>query len=180
MNNKELKPNQSDTVNETVVEVLTTVDKKKKLYNLPKAITHKEPTPEQIQAFSNVCNVIAKGYSVHEATKEVMQLCYSSFNALVSTKHPQILEIYARATEEREVRMFESILNVAENRAEDLYMTDKGVLAPNPVAVQRDRLIIDTKLKVLARMNNKKYGTIAQEKNDVTVNVQQITGMVVK
>jgi hypothetical protein len=180
MKDKQTKPKQDNTETETVVEILTTTDKKKKLYNLPKAITPKEPTPEQIQAFSNVCDVIAKGNSVHEATKEVMQLCYSSFNALVATKHPQILEIYARATEEREVRMFEQIRLISEDRSNDMYMNDKGVMAPNPVAVQRDRLITDNYFKMLARMNNKKYGTIAQEKNDVTVNVQQITGMVVK
>jgi hypothetical protein len=76
--------------------------------------------------------------------------------------------------------MFEKIRVISENRENDMYINDKGVLTPNPVAVQRDRLITDNYFKILARMNNKKYGTVALEKNDVTVNVQQITGMVVK
>ena len=184
MENKETPPNSPNTGrirNENKVTVLTSTDKKKIEYKLPRSVIQKDPTPQEIQAFQNVCELIAKGYTVHNATKELKQINYGKFNRIVATKHPLILETYARACEERELLIFESILEEANDRTNDVIINDKGVLIPNNANVQRSRLIIDTKFRFLSQMNNKKYGSKAAGSGDTTnVTIEQITGMVVK
>jgi hypothetical protein len=57
--------------------------------------------------------------------------------------------------------LFNSALDVARDTSNDFYIDENGNRKPNPVAVQRARLINDTIFKSLSIMNNKKYGTKA-------------------
>lgn len=175
--NKEAKT--ADISNENNVEIINTNHKKKIDYKLPKVVKYRDPTEQELIAFNNICNAISRNKTVHQACEEVKQLSYAQFNRIVATKHPEALELYARACEEREVNKFNLIEQIANDTSNDFYMNDKGVLVPNPVAVQRARLQIDTLFRELSIMNNKKFGKLTTKNVEGTVTVQQVTGMVI-
>lgn len=133
-------------------------NKPKRTFTLPsKAIDYTNPTPEQIEAFNNTIELISKGLAMTKACDQLQQITSHTFTHLTAANESLKL-IYARACEEREVVLFDRALEVATDNTNDFYMNDKGCLVPNPVAVQRSRVIIDTVFKALAIMNHKKYG----------------------
>lgn len=75
----------------------------------------------------------------------------------------EILKRYARATEARADKIFDEILEIADKQGEDVIHTDEGEVINHNI-VQRNRLQIDARKWVLAKMNPKKYG----DKVDVT------------
>jgi len=75
----------------------------------------------------------------------------------------EILKQYARATEARADKIFDEILEIADKQGEDIIHTDEGEIINHNI-VQRNRLQIDARKWVLAKMNPKKYG----DKVDVT------------
>lgn len=68
------------------------------------------------------------------------------------------LNKYARACEMRADKMAEEMLEIADNADEDTLIDDKGRMSGNNAAVQRDRLRIDSRKWLLAKMHPKKYG----------------------
>jgi hypothetical protein len=55
-------------------------------------------------------------------------------------------------------------LNIADNSEQDTILTDKGGEIPNSEWISRSRLRVDTRLKLLAKWDPKRYGDrIAQE-----------------
>ena len=73
-------------------------------------------------------------------------------------KDAQLLNQYIRATEARADLIAERMVRNSHNRANDFYTDGDGNLRPNPVAVQRDRLILDTDKWLLSKLMPKKYG----------------------
>jgi len=133
-------------------------NKPKRVFTLPsKAIDYSNPTPEQLEAFNNTIELISKGLAMTKACDQLQQITSHTFTHLVAA-NDNLKSIYARACEEREVVLFDKALEVATDNTNDFYINDKGCLVPNPVAVQRSRVIIDTVFKALAIMNHKKYG----------------------
>jgi hypothetical protein len=133
---------------------------KRKVYTLPKAIDYSNPTTQQIQAITQILNEVSKGNSVTKAIDKLQTISQSTFTQIVYTNET-LKTNYARACEEREVVLFNSALDVARDTSNDFYIDENGNRKPNPVAVQRARLINDTIFKSLSIMNNKKYGTKA-------------------
>ena len=133
-------------------------NKPKRVFTLPsKAIDYSNPTPEQLDAFKNVISIVSNGTPLNKALDTVRQLNVNQFHGMLRD-NPLLRDSYARACEEREVVLFDRALEVATDNTNDFYVNDKGCLVPNPVAVQRSRVIIDTVFKALAIMNHKKYG----------------------
>ena len=73
-------------------------------------------------------------------------------------KDPSLLMQYTRAMELRADLIAERMVRNSHNRANDFYTDSEGNLKPNPVAVQRDRLILDTDKWLLSKLMPKKYG----------------------
>jgi hypothetical protein len=73
-------------------------------------------------------------------------------------KDATLLHQYTRATESRADLIAERMVRNSHNRANDFYTDSDGNLKPNPVAVQRDRLILDTDKWLLSKLMPKKYG----------------------
>lgn len=136
---------------------------------------------EQQKAFESILSNIAQGMSLYQATKQQNTLSLRVFYNIINID-AQYRYNYARATEERERVMFEQTLVIATDNSNDMYLNEKGVLVPNPVAVQRARLQCDVIDKMLARMNHKKYGnrsTIGGDKDNPII-IQPITGMIIE
>lgn len=71
---------------------------------------------------------------------------------------------YARATTERADHLFEEILDIADYSGNDLMIDEFGKEKVNTEAIARDRLRVDARKWVIAKMIPKKYG----EKLDIT------------
>lgn len=77
--------------------------------------------------------------------------------------------LYARAKEEQADALVEEMLDIADNKTEDKIATEYGE-SGNSVAVARDKLRIDTRKFIAAKLRPKKYG----DKLDLGGTVEQI------
>lgn len=86
---------------------------------------------------------------------------------------PEFQEQYARAKEEQADFLAEEMLEIADDKSDDLLDTEEGQSA-NPVAVQRARLRVDARKWAAAKLKPKKYG----DKVDFTTDGKQVGGPV--
>jgi len=124
-----------------------------------KTINHKskEAQEERERKFNLIIKEIeTKGQSLTKATKKI-GLDKKSFMLMIE-KDTSLLHQYTRATEARADLIAERMVRNSHNRANDFYTDSEGNLKPNPVAVQRDRLILDTDKWLLSKLMPKKYG----------------------
>ena len=82
-------------------------------------------------------------------------------------KDVRLVDAYARAVEYRNDLKAENIIRLAHSRVNDFYTDKDGNIRPNPVAVQRDRLIIDSEKWLLSKLAPKKYGDRIQIDADI-------------
>ena len=73
---------------------------------------------------------------------------------------------YARAAEARADLLFEGMLDIADNSQKDMITLEDGREVVDHNVIGRDKLRIDTRKWILAKMNPKKYGD--SSKVDVT------------
>jgi hypothetical protein len=73
-------------------------------------------------------------------------------------KDSLLLKQYTRALELKADVIAERIIRNSHNRANDFYTDSEGNVKPNPVAVQRDRLMLDADKWLLSKIAPKKYG----------------------
>lgn len=117
----------------------------------------KEAQEERERKFKEIIKEIeTKGQSLTKATKKI-GLDKKSFLLMIE-KDSTLLHQYTRATESRADLIAERMIRNSHNRANDFYTDSEGNLKPNPVAVQRDRLILDTDKWLLSKLAPKKYG----------------------
>lgn len=117
----------------------------------------KEAQEERERKFKEIIKEIeTKGQSLTKATKKI-GLNKKTFDDMIQ-KDAQLLNQYIRATEARADLIAERMVRNSHNRANDFYTDAEGNLKPNPVAVQRDRLILDTDKWLLSKLMPKKYG----------------------
>ena len=88
--------------------------------------------------------------------------------------NPAIEMMFVEAKEVEAERVAERLRGIAKDASNDLIMTDNGPM-PNPSAVQRSRLQIDTEWKIIQRKSPRTWGDKLEVSANVTV--QQITGM---
>jgi hypothetical protein len=145
-------------------ELIKTVTETKELtttkpQTVAKSINHKskEAQEERERKFNLIIKEIeSKGQSLTKAAKKY-GLNKKTFDDIIN-KDVSMLNQYVRATEARADLIAERMVRNSHNRANDFYTDSEGNLKPNPVAVQRDRLILDTDKWLLSKLMPKKYG----------------------
>ena len=151
----ETKPKGSkQVINTSTKELITTQPQ-----TVVKTINHKskEAQEERERKFKEIITLIeTKGESLTKATKKI-GLNKKTFDDMIQ-KNAQLLNQYVRATESRADLIAERMVRNSHNRANDFYIDAEGNQRPNPVAVQRDRLILDTDKWLLSKLMPKKYG----------------------
>jgi len=122
-------------------------------------INHKSKEAEAIR--QNKCKEIiqlieTKAESLNKAAKQI-GIDTRTFHDMIQ-KDSSLLHQYTHAMEARADLIAERMVRNSHNRANDFYTDSEGNLKPNPVAVQRDRLILDTDKWLLSKLMPKKYG----------------------
>lgn len=121
--------------------------------------------------FNNICALIESGISSRSAiVKEGIGL--ETFYRWVeqdSVKSKQ----YARSCIYRAEKMADEILNICDATADDIIKDSEGNEIVNHNVIQRDRLRVDTRKWLLAKLHPKKYG----DKVDVTTDGDKINNV---
>jgi len=65
---------------------------------------------------------------------------------------------YARACEERADKIFDELIEICDSTSDDIILDEEGKEVTNHNVINRDKLRIDTRKWILAKMNPKKYG----------------------
>lgn len=118
-------------------------------------------TPERLEHLQNTAEKViqlmeAKGLSMFKACKEV-GIPHNSFLDFID-KDERLIDKYTRAIAIKSEMKNEQLTAIAANRDNDFYIDGEGNKRPNPVAVQRDRLLIDTLKWQLSKEAPRKYG----------------------
>jgi hypothetical protein len=117
----------------------------------------KEAQQERERKFNLIIKEIeTKGQRLNKAAKQI-GIDTRTFHDMIQ-KDTSLLHQYTRAMELRADLIAERMVRNSHNRANDFYTDSEGNLKPNPVAVQRDRLILDTDKWLLSKLMPKKYG----------------------
>ena len=122
-------------------------------------INHRSKEAEEIR--QNKCKEIineiqSNGIGLNKAAKMYGLNPNSFFNTI--DKDPLLLKHYTRALELKADLIAERIILNSHNRSNDFYIDGDGNQKPNPVAVQRDRLMLDADKWLLSKIAPKKYG----------------------
>ena len=125
----------------------------------PATINHRSPEAqkERERKFDLIINDIEnKASGVNKACKKHSLDPRTFFNLV--DNNPLLLQQYTRALELKADIIAERIIRNSHNRSNDFYTDTDGNVKPNPVAVQRDRLILDADKWLLSKIAPKKYG----------------------
>ncbi len=122
-------------------------------------INHRSKEAQDIREtkFNLIINDIQnKGIGLNKAAKKYGLNPNTFFNMV--EKDSLLLKQYTRALELKADVIAERIIRNSHNRANDFYTDSEGNVKPNPVAVQRDRLMLDADKWLLSKIAPKKYG----------------------
>jgi len=134
----------------------------KELQPVAKSITtinHRSKEAEEIRYNKFkliITDIQSKGKGLNAAAKKHGLNPNTFFNML--EKDPQLIKQYTRALELKADVIAERIIRNSHNRSNDFYTDADGNQKPNPVSVQRDRLILDADKWLLSKIAPKKYG----------------------
>lgn len=124
--------------------------------------------------FSLIITSIENGLSFRKALKSLekhsLTMSSRTFFQMIESDEEKVKQ-YARACEARADAIFEEILDIADCEDEDIIGPDDGEPRVNHDVIQRDRLRVDARKWILAKMNPKKYG----DKIDHTSNGETIS-----
>lgn len=95
------------------------------------------------------------------------------------SKHDDFSEQYARAQSDRAAFLAEEILDISDDSTGDFIELGEGKIAPNSVAVARDKLKVDTRKWLMSKMAPKKYGDKIEQVHSGGVELTQITRRIV-
>lgn len=121
--------------------------------------------------FDDIFGRIAEGMPVKEAVTSVKgdPGCARGFHYLI-TKDPDLKRRYREAMEARTLMWGEQIVEISDNNSEDVLDTGgKSGRIPNGAAVNRSKLQVDTRWRVMGAHNARLYG---EKRENVQVNVQ--------
>lgn len=122
-------------------------------------------TKDRIEAAFDelILDISENGTALHRAVKSRMSL--TAFYNLIE-KDKEKAEKYARATEMRADLIAEKALQISDGEGTDLIILEDGREIVDQRVVQRDRLRVDTRKWLLAKLHPKKYGEkITQDLN---------------
>jgi len=130
------------------------------------------------EAFDNILKRVIAGEPLRRILKE-MRIGINTFY-LWCDRSDKYRERYARATDLRAEKIFEEILEIADDSTLDELVTEKGIQFNQEFAA-RSRIRIDARKWVLGKMRPTKYG----DKLDITSDGEKlqmpvITGMIIK
>jgi len=129
-------------------------------------------TKEIDNIFNYVCDEIEKGRALRNVLKDNDMPSTSTFYQWLDNNKDKAKQ-YARATEVRADIIFDDILSIADENANDTYVNDNGIEVVNNDVIQRSRLRIDARKWVLSKLNPKKFGDKVQTEHsgEITTNV---------
>lgn len=124
-------------------------------------------TPEEREKlFETIFELIENGKSLRKALATV-KLSSSTFFIWIDENENKSKQ-YARACEERAEALLDEMIDIVDDKSNDIIETDLGdgiiVEKPNNEVIQRSRLRYDARKWLISKLNPKKYG----EKVDVT------------
>jgi predicted HTH domain antitoxin len=122
-------------------------------------INHKSKEAQEIREkkCKDIITLIeTKAESLNKAAKQI-GIDTRTFHDMIQ-KDSSLLHQYTHAMEARADLIAERMVRNSHNRSNDFYTDENGNLKPNPVSVQRDRLILDTDKWLLSKLMPKKYG----------------------
>ena len=121
---------------------------------------------EREQLFESIFELIENGKSLRKALATV-KLSSSTFFIWIDENENKSKQ-YARACEERAEALLDEMIDIVDDKSNDIIETDLGdgiiVEKPNNEVIQRSRLRYDARKWLISKLNPKKYG----EKVDVT------------
>lgn len=133
-------------------------------------------TPEKKkEACEQILRRICEGESVRSildyANRELLP-AYVTFLDWVANDD-ELAKQYARALEIRSDKIFDEIIDIADESNADLSVSEDGKISVNGEAVSRSRLRVDARKWALSKMQPKKYG----DKLDVTTDGEKINNV---
>lgn len=111
---------------------------------------------ERKEIFDNICQEIAGGKSARSAIKESPIATDTFYDWLNNSE--ERAKRYARACEERADRIFDEMLEIADNTGKDMITLPSGKEVVNYEVVARDKIRLDTRKWALSKLQPKKYG----------------------
>lgn len=120
---------------------------------------------DKTQIVDKVCELIENGQSLRSACKEI-SLSRKTFYTFIDGEEMENVHRrnqYARACEERADAIVDEMLEIADEKNADCYLDDEGNTVIDGNAIQRSRLMVDTRKWLASKLKPKKYG----EKIDV-------------
>ena len=118
------------------------------------------------EKLNDIFKDISEGMPLRQSLK-VRGVGTNSFYGWVDDNKER-LERYTRAREDRQDKLFEEILEIADEKGADVIIKEDGTEVTNHEAIQRSRLRTDARKWMLGKMNSKKYG----DKIEVDQNVK--------
>jgi hypothetical protein len=115
----------------------------------------------------DILSRIARGCTIGDACQAVRPGLQSEF-VEICTQDPELNELYLRACKSRSFIESEKILDIADDKTDDVLDNGK-VLVPNQANVNRDKLRVETRARLMAAWNTRVFG---ENKHNVQVNVQ--------
>lgn len=103
-----------------------------------------------------ICSRIANGESLRSICADEAMPCKSTIMNWLA-KDAAFLDQYGRAREAQTHLMAEDALEIADDDSEDTIIGENGP-RPNAEWIGRSRLRVETRLKLMALLNPKKYG----------------------
>lgn len=120
------------------------------------------------EEFEYICQAIENGQAARNAIKSFMST--DTFYRMLKVDEEKSKR-YARACDQRADKIFEDILDIADNRGGDTFINQDGVEQIDHAVIQRDRLRVDARKWMLSKLQPKKYG----DKIDVTSDGEKIS-----
>ena len=125
-------------------------------------------TEEEVKNhFDYIIAEIEKGRSLNSILAPKDRPSRTAFYEWIDA-NPELANKYARACSLRADKIFDEILEISDKCENDLIKTEDGSRVANHAAIQRARLMVDSRKWMLGKMNPKKYGKTLHTENSHT------------
>lgn len=116
------------------------------------------PTDYSDDIASQICALVSEGNSLRKICLEETGMPDAATVYRWLAKHEAFRDNYAKAQADRAAYFAEEIVEISDDSSGDFFEVGEGRIAPNSTAVARDKLKVDTRKWLMARMDPKRYG----------------------